>query len=283
MRGPEAQRRKPPDLWRIAMIGDSVTYGLGVEAAQSFSSLLESELNAAGLGPVEVLNFGVPGYNTFQEYTLLKHRVLEYDPDLVVMTFSPDDVETTPVIINVGGSMCLFRNHFEGIGVLNNSLHWSVFRSSHLYRFLYKHAALALAAPKAGFEVGNARPEVAWRNVRRTAGVCAEDEAAFLLVLSPWLLPYVESPAGTETFMPDPHGFRRFEEAFDHVRTLAAGSDLEYLDLGPLYQQHIGRLKLEPLDHDHLNPLGHKLVVRVLCDRLLRGRNRATTATGSTE
>ena len=272
IRGPEVKREKPPRVWRIATIGDSVTYGLGVEGARAFPNLLESKLNDADVGPVEVLNFGVPGYNTFQEYTLLKQRVLEFDPDLVIMTFSPDDVETTPVILNVGGSMCLFRNHFEGIGLLNNALHWRIFRSSHLYRFLYKHAALAFAAPEAGFEVGNSRPEVEWLNVRRAADLCAEDDTAFLLVLSPFLLPYAEPPEEMKTGYLSPEVFRRYSEAFDRVRMLAAESDMECLDLGPLYQECAGKLKLHPLDHEHLNPLGHRLVAQLLLEKLLSMR-----------
>jgi lysophospholipase L1-like esterase len=282
-RGRETTRQKPPGVWRIAMIGDSVTYGLGVEADQAFASLLEAELKAANVGPVEVLNFGVPGYNSFQECTLLKNRVLAFDPDLVIMTFSPDDVSTTPVVLNVGSSMCLFRNHFEGIGILNNSVHWTIFRSSHLYRFLYKQAALAFAAPEGGFEVGDSKPEVEWLNVCRAADLCAERGAAFLVVLSPWLLPYVEPAEGTDvrTLDPDPEEFRRFADAFDQVRELAAESHLEYLDLGPLYDQYIGKLKLQPLDYEHLNPLGNRLVAKRLCEKVLSMRTHTTKPTAS--
>jgi lysophospholipase L1-like esterase len=269
IRGPEATREKPEGLWRIAIIGDSVTYGLHVEADEAYPSVLEAKLNEAGIGPVEVLNFGVPGYNTFQEYTLLRTRVLQFDPDLVIMTFTADDVETTPVIINVGGNMCLFRNHFEGVGLLNNSIHWAVFRSSHLYRFLYKHAALAFAAPEAGFEVGNVQPEVQWANVRRAAELCRERDTAFLLVLSPWLLPYCPPPKESVPGVLSPDQFRRYAQAFDQVRELATGSGLPWLDLGPLYAEHVGTLKLKPVDHEHLNPLGHTLVAERLLEKLL--------------
>lgn len=282
-RGRETTRQKPPGVWRIAMIGDSVTYGLGVEVTQAFPSLLEAKLNAADIGAVDVLNFGVPGYNSFQECTLLKNRGLEFEPDLVIMTFSADDVSTTPVVLNVGGSMCLFRNHFEGIGILNNSLHWKIFRSSHLYRFLYKQAALAFAAPKEGFEFGDSKPDVEWLNVRRAADLCAENDIAFLVVLSPWLLPYVEPAEGTDVSLldPGPEVFRQFAEDFDQVRGLAAQSHLECLDLGPLYQEYIGKLKLQPLDYEHLNPLGNQLVAQRLCEKLLSMRAYTTKAAES--
>jgi len=281
MRGREITPQKRPGVWRIAMLGDSVTYGLGVDADQAFPSLLESQLNAVGSGAVEVLNCGVPGYNSFQEYTLLQRRVLEFEPDLVITTFTPDDVETTPVILNVGGSMCLFRNHFEGSRVFNNSIHWTVFRRSHLYRFLYKHAALAFAAPEGRFAAGNLQPEVEWGNVRCMAESCAERQTQFLLVLSPWLLPYCQPPDGTPSGLSGPEEFRRYEQAFDEIRRLARQSHLQYLDLAPLYQEYAGKLKLQPLDQEHLNPLGHRLVAQRLCEKLLSLRTHTPKAAAS--
>jgi len=259
-RGREIEPDKPPGAWRIAVLGDSVTYGLHVAADAAYPSVLESLLDEAGAGPVEVLNCGVPGYNTFQEYTLLKTQVLAYEPDLVVLTFTPDDVETSPVIINIGGRRCLFRNQFEGVGLLNNSVHWFVFRHSHLYRFLYKRLVLAFAAEEDDFEAVYVRPDVQWENVLRVAELCHRHETPLLLVLSPFLLP-LEGDA-------DPEEIARYRRAFDRIRKLAAAAGLDVLDLGPLYEKHAGRLKIRPEDHEHLNPLGHRLVAEALRERM---------------
>jgi acyl-CoA thioesterase-1 len=45
---------------RIAVLGDSLTAGLGLPRAASFPSLLQERLDAAGL-PFEVVNAGVSG------------------------------------------------------------------------------------------------------------------------------------------------------------------------------------------------------------------------------
>jgi lysophospholipase L1-like esterase len=261
MRGAETVMAKPQNVWRIAIVGDSVTYGLGVEADETFASLLESRLNETGIGPVEVLNFGVPGYSTFQEYVLLKNRVLRFDPDLVVVTFTPDDVETSPVVINVGGNMCLFRNQFEGFSLLNNPVHWAVFRRSYLYRFLYERAALAVMEPGADFDDVCEAPELQWENVRRMARLCAETQTDFLLVLSPCLLPFDSQE--------DPRETARIRQWFGQVRQLAKRSRLCVLDLGPLYDRHVGELKIRPGDHEHLNPRGHRLVAAELLRKVL--------------
>jgi hypothetical protein len=52
-----------PGMTRIAMLGDSFVYGMGVQGTETLSARLSEALAAAGKS-VEVLNFGVPGYNT---------------------------------------------------------------------------------------------------------------------------------------------------------------------------------------------------------------------------
>ena len=272
-RGPERPAAKPPGVWRILALGDSVTYGMDVKAGEAFAGQLEAKLNAAGAGPAEVLNFGVPGYNSFQEYELLKTRGLALDPDLVVMTFTADDVETSPVIINVGGEYSLFRNQFEGIGALNNLVHWAVFRHSHLYRFLYKYAALAVAAKGARFDDVYVHPRSQWKNVLLVADLCRQRRIGFLLVLSPWLLPHYQAPAGDPDAM-DVREFHRYQEAMDEIRRFAREDRIDVLDLGPLYEKYTGKLKNRPCDHMHPNPLGHRLIAEQLVEKLLPMRTR---------
>ena len=80
---------KPLGVFRIAVIGDSFVESHQVEHAESFPSLLEHKLSGCnGFGPrVEVLNFGVSGYNTVQALMALRHRALAYDPDIVLLLF----------------------------------------------------------------------------------------------------------------------------------------------------------------------------------------------------
>jgi hypothetical protein len=71
---------------RLAVIGASTVMGWGVEANESFESLLEEGLNASNDLPrvnYEVLNFGVPGYYPLQ-LVPLSDKALEFSPDFVV-------------------------------------------------------------------------------------------------------------------------------------------------------------------------------------------------------
>lgn len=67
--------------FRIAVQGDSVAWGYGVDNGDRFSDRLEEDLHA------EVLNFAVVGYGPVQHYLQLP-RVISYQPDLVVLSFT---------------------------------------------------------------------------------------------------------------------------------------------------------------------------------------------------
>lgn len=106
-RGPEVARKKPVGTYRVALLGDSFAFGWGVKWEESFASqlqdLIQAELierrNQGGISSgedtqikkVEVLNFGVPGYSTFQEVAFLKKEAMAFSPDAVILYFVEND------------------------------------------------------------------------------------------------------------------------------------------------------------------------------------------------
>jgi lysophospholipase L1-like esterase len=96
-RGPEFQVPKPIGLFRIVLLGDSVTFGFNVPEELSYARRLESSLRASwsrSSGPareVEVINAGVIGYTTWQGRMLFERSVRFWDPDLVVVLFGYND------------------------------------------------------------------------------------------------------------------------------------------------------------------------------------------------
>jgi lysophospholipase L1-like esterase len=97
MRGPETTVAKPAGIRRIAVLGDSIAFGYWVAEKDAFPRQLELLLAVVrGPGPaVEVLNFGVPGYNLDQEIEVLRSKALAFAPDLVVIAFCLNDLEGT--------------------------------------------------------------------------------------------------------------------------------------------------------------------------------------------
>ncbi len=97
LRGPEIAREKPAGAVRIALVGDSFTFGHGVGDAETLPVHLQECLRAAfpGLG-IEVLNCGVSGYSSRDEALWIRHRVLSFDPDLILLSYTLNDPETHP-------------------------------------------------------------------------------------------------------------------------------------------------------------------------------------------
>lgn len=82
---------KPAKTKRIVSLGDSFTAGYEVDVEQTFSSVLERDLRNRGYD-VEVINAGVSGYSTAEACLYLERELLEYDPDLVLISFFGNDL-----------------------------------------------------------------------------------------------------------------------------------------------------------------------------------------------
>jgi len=66
---------KTPGVVRIGVMGDSNTFGYGIKNVDNrFSNLLEAKLNKAGY-KVQVYNFGVPGFDTWNEIRIIIRRI----------------------------------------------------------------------------------------------------------------------------------------------------------------------------------------------------------------
>jgi hypothetical protein len=74
------------DERRMLVLGDSMAWGWGVEADESFSERLEA-LHADW----EIINAAVPGYSTDQEPLYFEQSGQRWDPDVVLLLFHPND------------------------------------------------------------------------------------------------------------------------------------------------------------------------------------------------
>lgn len=89
LRDDEYDYGKPPDVKRILLLGDSVVAGMEVEADQVLDRRLESLLSRHG--KYEVINAGVRGYGTDQQYVFFQSEGYKYDPDVVIYVYVNND------------------------------------------------------------------------------------------------------------------------------------------------------------------------------------------------
>jgi hypothetical protein len=87
LRDPRQSYAKPPGTFRVLALGDSYVEASQVSANETMAARMEGLLTQATGRPVEVINGGVFGYGTTQEYLLLDQEGVKYQPDLVVLFF----------------------------------------------------------------------------------------------------------------------------------------------------------------------------------------------------
>jgi lysophospholipase L1-like esterase len=92
LRDREVERKQNGEL-RILLLGDSITFGYGVPAEETFGRRLESILTARLGRKVTTVNAGMGGFNTVQEYALLERYVSTFDPDVVTLLYIPNDID----------------------------------------------------------------------------------------------------------------------------------------------------------------------------------------------
>lgn len=87
---------KPPCVYRVAFLGDSLVEAFQVESDSTFLALAEDDLNSRLDAAVELMNFGRSGVAQTEEFVFLQSDVMSFSPDLVAVLFNPtndiDDV-----------------------------------------------------------------------------------------------------------------------------------------------------------------------------------------------
>jgi hypothetical protein len=196
LRGPETTAAKPAGVKRIACLGDSFTFGYGVNDDETWPAALQRALNAASPDAAEegglryeVLNCGVPAYDTEQEVRLLGDRVLGYEPDLVIIGWYINDpavrggaagteMERPPALVSwlaphQEGIYPTLREWSRALDVISDRLYRSAYRSYH---------PTAFARLYDDVHPGWRRAKLA---LQRAQGLCKRRGIGFALVLYP--------------------------------------------------------------------------------------------------
>jgi hypothetical protein len=84
LRDREYPYERTPGVKRVLVLGDSFTWGYGVSDEAIYTEVLERKLAEQGRN-WEIINAGVSGWGTDQEYLFLKAEALKYQPDLVIL------------------------------------------------------------------------------------------------------------------------------------------------------------------------------------------------------
>ena len=83
----EVTESKPPGVFRVLVFGDSFTAGDGVANGKRYSDRIEEELSG-----VQVLNFGLPGSGTDQQYLAFREYAKTLDYDLLILAVTVPNI-----------------------------------------------------------------------------------------------------------------------------------------------------------------------------------------------
>ncbi len=190
-RGEEVTVRKAENRYRILMLGDSITAGNGVAWNETFSFLLQQDLNEGMQGRFEVLNLGVSGYNTRQELATLRELGLRFSPDLIVLNVCLNDSDPVKIVVQAGLKNTTSVSNLFDINIR------TIISSSYVLTFGKKTLISVLGGRNFGNTLNSPRlflnprvKEVAWETMKEDMSeihaTCIRHGLPFAVVIYPY-------------------------------------------------------------------------------------------------
>ncbi|MBX7165460.1 MAG: SGNH/GDSL hydrolase family protein [Pirellulales bacterium] len=109
---------------RVCILGDSFVEALHVEQQQSLFAVAEKIMSRHDR-PVEWYAFGISGWGTAQQYEVLRHYALDYQPDVVVLLFVENDpLDSSPYLLPIEPQLCTYALDSDAKLVLMPAGYW---------------------------------------------------------------------------------------------------------------------------------------------------------------
>lgn len=250
MRGPEVEKQRQEGVKRILVIGDSYAFGYGVDEPATISAQLQARLRPRQPG-IEVLNMGVPAYQTGQEARLLEREGIAFDPDLVVLVYYGNDNITQTLIYDPRFKII----HFDEMPFSYGMKH--VLSRSILYSRVCKGYTQYLTKSGALDFHGLLHWPTTRTRIRKIVKICADAQVKFLLVALPTL------SSSRPLFNPN----SAITKAHRRVLILAADDGIPVIDMRATFMarnvpvEDLFLKATEPRRDTHLNQEGLRILV----------------------
>ncbi len=267
LRGPVVPYERTPGKKRVLFLGDSITFGYGVNDDEVVTERVGALLGAAGI-PTETINTAIASYNTEQEVTFYEREGRRYDPDVVVVGVCWNDINdksnvqvdangnlvdadaaTSPATAAAGATEYELRNILKRSRLLYGTLErWRAYQATQAPddHATFRNDVLAgHETPR--IESGWSQMEGAFRRLR----TLVEGHGARLLVVAFPVPLMLEQPFPASSYP-------------GRLREFAAHEGIAFLDLTGAFQSafHGHESLFIPFDGDHPNAAGHDLAAR---------------------
>jgi lysophospholipase L1-like esterase len=306
MRDRDRQLAKAPGEFRIALVGDSLVEGPQVKADEVMNIRMEKLLAAKGYKNVSVLNFGVEGIGTTQEYLMYQEQIRQFHPDLVILAFVANDVMNNsstlqPKCYGIHTWYCPYYNLGANGDLVLQPVQTRYFNG--LRSYLEEHSLLTYYVERSWARYVNYTPitwdgiYLAWQVYSNqstpewdTAWLVSEKvlekykndverDGGKLVILAPPQL--YETDRDWSTYFPREEG--KIPSTFNpnvyntRLAQIAKQSGVPLESLTPYFQSYRDAHNLQspyfslPCDH-HYSPLGHEVAAEAMVQKLEEGK-----------
>ncbi|HUT53366.1 MAG TPA: SGNH/GDSL hydrolase family protein [bacterium] len=255
-RGPEFKAQKAAGALRIACLGDSVTFG---RPDAAYPALLSEELTKELGRPVEAINFGVPGYSSWQGRKLLPRVLDQYHPDVVIIMFGWNDHWLAKG----------FADQDQIVGDSDAAGLLAPLRALRTYQLLNKIVARVRAAVSLPPLTMRVAPDDYHANLVKMIGECRAAHVLPLIALAPSAIVAGKAPEFMTAleFIRAPADLQRFHNQYNDIaRGAARETGAPLIDLDLLFSDWPAKDLFEDPDQDviHPNREGYLLVAGAL-------------------
>lgn len=275
------------DQTRIWIVGDSFTFGVGLENEDTYSAVLEDQLRASRSDPIEVINAGVPGRWVDEYYLDLKHRGLALEPDIVLVGIyirndldGPDarghswpEVDDEGLPIRITFDAIRIEDGYEVRAIRKTRWKLPLVRDSHVAQLFYD-AGKVVDQQIRGRSVKNAHlyenrydPEAAdavervQLLLRGMKGLADQSGARFVVLLFP----------GRDQVYPERYEALSgvdLDKPQRELRSFLESEEIEVLDLLPHLRAASDEPSLFFVNDDHWAVGGHAVVAEAIAEHL---------------
>ena len=231
------------NTYRICIVGDSITVD------GRYVKYLEDLMNDADPG-YEVWNCGVSAYNVVQYYANIKNKIVNYDPDMIIIGFCLNDFMNTPLIHKKNdGKFYVYDNDLNSLDQAINIRYFIKYR---IYRFWVLYISKFLTK-ETSISDYNDMDIGSWA-LSRIADICRQKDIELFAVV----IPYFKSEYSKSE--------KRLYENMKHVLSI---NNLNYLDLhGKFSDPGQPKWRREKNDFIHPSDEGHRIIGESLFDYL---------------
>lgn len=253
--------QKPTGEFRILGLGDSYLFGQGVNREDlcltRLGEVLSERLPERNFATI---NTGQSGYNSAMQKMLFERRGADYEPDLVLLAFVPNDVE--PDVYSDRPKVEFLTeftaSYVEADWLSGHSELWMLARRKLLYR------SAGQAYLRRSIDSYLNEPDK-WNRCRKSLEAirdkCRKDGSRFAIAIFPFFVRL--------------NGDYPFQPIHDHVRSFCEDADIPVLDLRDSYREFEGpELWVHPTDQ-HPNEQAHRIAGEAIAEFLFE-RNLLT-------